>query len=155
LLPSMIRPVSIDELLHAGVAFEVAEILAIARQLIHPADKTPNDARAPFGPPTAQNVFLTPDGTVTCAGCQATPTVSELAIFLQGLMPRGTSGAAGSVRYTLARALHEVDAPPFDSLDDFAAALARYERGDSVSVLRALLDRVARTDGGASLIVER
>jgi hypothetical protein len=151
----MIRRVSIDELVRAGTTLEVAEVLAIARQLISLAERAPHELRAPFGPPCPENVFLDPDGTVVCSGCQTTPTVSELAIFLQGLLPRGTPGLAGSVRYTIARALHEVDAPPFDSLDDFMTALARYEKGDSQAIVRGLLERVVRTEAGAALTVER
>lgn len=151
----MTRRVSIDELVRAGASLEVAEVLAIARQLIHLADRAPHELRAPLGPPCSENVLLDPDGTVFCSGCQTTPTVSELAIFLQGLLPRGTPGVNGSVRYTIARALHEVDAPPFDSLDDFMAALARYERGDSRAIIRGLVERVVHTEAGAALTVER
>ena len=141
--------------MRVGGTLEVAEVLAIARQLIHLADRAPHELHAPLGPPCPANVLLDPDGTVFCSGCQTTPSVSELAIFLQGLLPRGTPGVTGSVRYTIARALHEVDAPPFDSLDDFMAALARYEQGDSRAIVRGLLERVARTEAGAALTVER
>src|SRR5262245_60164003 len=135
----MLRPVSIDELIRVGITLDVGEALAIARQLIHLGDRRPHELRAPLGPPSPQNVFLAPDGTVSCSACQTTPTVSELAIFLQHLLPR-EAGVSGSVRYALARALHEVDAPPFDSLDDFMATIARYERGDSRAIVRSLLD---------------
>jgi len=151
----MIRRVSIDELLRAGTTFDAGEVLAIARELIHPTDPPAYEPRTPFGPPSAENVLVEPDGTVWCSCCQTPPTVSELAIFLQGLLPREAPGVAGSIRYALARALHEVDAPPFDSLDDFVQALSRHDQGDSRAVVRAMLDRVARTEAGAMLNVER
>src|SRR5215510_4335940 len=101
----MLRRVSIDELVRIGITLEVGEVLAIARQLVHLSDHPPHELRAPLRPPCAENVYLDPDGSVFCSGCQTTPSVAELAIFLQDLLPRGTPGVAGSVRYTLARAL--------------------------------------------------
>ena len=45
----------------------------------------------------------------------------------------------GGLRYTIARALLEVDVPPFDSLDDFSRDLARHEHGDRAGIVRRLL----------------
>jgi hypothetical protein len=81
-----------------------------------------------------------------------------VAIFLQGILPSMPSHMVGSVRYLVARALLDVDAPPFDSLEDFSRALARHERGDRTEVVRRLLDR-ARSDilarSGEAALVDR
>jgi hypothetical protein len=54
----------------------------------------------------------------------------------------------GGLRYAIARALLDVDAPPFDSLADFSATLGRFEQGDRRLVLRLLAHR-------AGLVEER
>jgi hypothetical protein len=46
---------------------------------------------------------------------------------------------------TLARALRDVEAPPFDSLLELSAALTRQEQGDRSAVLRDLYARAAAT----------
>jgi hypothetical protein len=66
--------------------------------------------------------------------------VSEAAILLQELLPIGAP-LPGGLRYAIARALHEVDVPPFDSLGDFSNALARFERGDRRAAVRRLWRR--------------
>jgi len=157
------RRISLAELLRADVVLRPEEALAIAQQLIHrssASDPPPSRPNAlPPGPPTPANVFLDGDGSVSCPGCEATLAVSEVAIFLQGILPSMPSHIVGSVRYLVARALLEVDAPPFDSLKDFSHALARHERGDREEVVRRLLDR-ARSDilartGEAALVDRR
>ena len=159
----MRRRISLAELLRADVVLRPEEALAIAQQLIHrssASDPPPSRPNAlPPGPPTPANVFLDGDGSVSCPGCEATLAVSEVAIFLQGILPSMPSHIVGSVRYLVARALLEVDAPPFDSLKDFSHALARHERGDREEVVRRLLDR-ARSDilartGEAALVDRR
>src|SRR5262249_15420438 len=64
-----------------------------------------------------------------------------LAILLQQLLPPGTPKVPGALRYGIARALHDVDAPPFDSIEDFSRALERFETGDRTAVVRALVER--------------
>jgi hypothetical protein len=157
------RQISLAELLRADVALRPEEALAIAQQLMHRSAESgvhPNRPNAlPPGPPTPANVLLDGDGSVSCPACEATLAVSEVAIFLQGILPSMPSHMVGSVRYLVARALLDVDAPPFDSLEDFSRALARHERGDRKEVVRRLLDR-ARSDilarsGEADLVDRR
>jgi hypothetical protein len=139
----MARKISIAELQGRGVAVRPDEAVAVVQQVIaglgrpQAANLTP-----PFGPPSPSTVLLKPDGTVACASCGATIAVSEAARLLQELLPSGLP-VAGGLRYTIARALLEVDAPPFDSLEDFSAALARHERGERTAVVRGLIDRAA------------
>ncbi len=49
----------------------------------------------------------------------------------------------GPLRYALARALHEVAAPPYDSLADFSRALRRFETGHRAAIVRGLHARAA------------
>jgi hypothetical protein len=156
------RQISLAELLRADVVLRPEEALAIAQQLMHrrsASDPQVNRPNAlPPGPPTPTNVFLEGDGSVSCPACEATLAVSEAAIFLQGILPSMPSHMVGSVRYLVARAVLDVDAPPFDSLEDFSRALARHERGDREEVVRRLLER-ARSDilarSGEAALVDR
>jgi hypothetical protein len=138
----MTTTVSIAELLKAGVALEAIEAVAITQQLIQSLKTSPAaDIEPPFGPPTAETVVLDADGSVSCAGCGVTPAISEIAIFLDSLLPHGSPRVPGGVRYAIARALLEVDVAPFDSLDAFSDALARHERGDRADIIRRLVRR--------------
>ncbi|HEY7292696.1 MAG TPA: hypothetical protein VH583_22860 [Vicinamibacterales bacterium] len=94
----------------------------------------------PFGPPTLASVVVDGSGRVACVTCDARLASSEAAIFLQSLL--GSDGQVpGALRYTLARALLEVDAPPFDDVDEFSRALARHERRGRREVVRELCVR--------------
>lgn len=137
---------SIAECRAAGVVFEADEAVAIAQQLITSLRDPLNtdELHAPYGPPSTENVFLEDDGSVACRGCRMTPVVSEVAIFLEDLLPPGSPRVPGGLRYTMARALLNVDVPPFDSVEDFSRDLARHERGNRASLVRRALARVGR-----------
>jgi hypothetical protein len=87
-------------------------------------------------------VFLCDDGSVVCRTCETTPAVSEIAILLEAMLPASTR-APGGLRFTIARALLDVDVPPFDSLDDLSETLRRYERGPRDVVVRRVMERLA------------
>ena len=70
------------------------------------------------------------------------PNRSEAAILIEELLPEGPA-RAGPLRYALARALHEVAAPPYDSLADFSRALRRFETGPRAAIVRGLHARAA------------
>ena len=134
---------SIDELLKAGVILEADEAVAIAQQLIA-ALRDPgetDEVQPPYGPPSTANVFLKADGTVFCRGCKATPVVSEIGNLLDSMLPEGSPRVPGGVRYTIARALLNVDVPPFGSLDELSRDLARHELGDRDAAVRRVLAR--------------
>ena len=135
--------ISIAELRAAGIRFEANEGVAIAQQLISSLQdrNEPDQAQPPYGPPSAANVFLNADGSVVCRGCRTTPTVSEIGIFLDELLISGSPRVPGAVRYAIARALLNVDVPPFDSLDEFSRDLARHERGARADAVRGVLAR--------------
>ncbi|MCU1382457.1 MAG: hypothetical protein JWL71_1154, partial [Acidobacteria bacterium] len=135
---------SLQELIAAGVELTYAEAIAIAQELI---TSVPIDdcAVPPFSAPSLDNVRIYPDGSVECLACGSTPAVSEVARLLEAMLWRedGKSRLPGSLRYTIARAQLEVDAPPFDTVAEFSAALARHERGDRSDIVRALFARAA------------
>jgi hypothetical protein len=137
---------SIAECRAAGVVFEAGEAVAIAQQLITSLrdSLSTDELHTPYGPPSAENVFLEDNGSVACRGCRMTPVVSEVAIFLEDLLPPGSPRVPGGLRYTMARALLNVDVPPFDSVDDFSRDLARHERGNRVTLVRSALARAGR-----------
>ena len=139
----MTESASIAELLRAGVTVEPDEAVVIAQQVIAALgdDGPPVHVDPPFGPPTIETVVLHADGSVACCGCDATPAVSEIARLLQAMLPEGSSRLPGALRYTIARALLDVDAPPFDSIDDFSHALSRFERGNRAHASARVLRR--------------
>jgi hypothetical protein len=136
--------VSVAEVQSAGVTIEAEEAVAIAQQLIAVLrDGQKADVAAPpYGPPTPENVYLAADGAVICRACETTPAVSEMAILLQAMLRAESVRVPGGLRYAMARALLDVDVPPFDSLDDFSETLARYERGPRRQIVRRLLQRL-------------
>lgn len=119
------------------------EAVAIAQQLITSTNADVQGS-SPLGPLSLDNVCLGMDGSVTCGTSIVRPAVSEIGVLLAEMLPReGTTRVPGALRYTIARALLEVDAPPFDSVTHLSAALARHEQGDRVAVLRDLYARAA------------
>jgi hypothetical protein len=136
---------SAADILQAGVTIEPEEAVAIVQQLIAAfrGGRCTEIVEPPFGPPTAERVVIFDDGSVGCRGCETTPAVSEIALLLEALLPPAPARVPGGLRYTIARALLDVDVPPFDSLDELSETLARYERGPREPIVIALLQRVA------------
>jgi WD40 repeat protein len=137
----------LSEIRARGVALSTYEAIAIVQALIH-SDQSASDARPPYGPPTDETVTVDAAGVVACRTCAATPAVSEIAILLQDLLPMGTIGVPGALRYALARALLEVEAPPFDSIEEFSRTLERFEGGERTRLLRDLYQRAVSTRPG-------
>jgi len=130
---------SIAELQGAGVAFEVGETVAIAQLLISCLrDDETRSAEPPHGPLTGANIFLNEDGSVTCLEYETAPAVVDVAIFVEVLLS-ATLRVPGGLRYAVARARRAVDVAPFDSLEEFSEALARYETGPREDLVRGLL----------------
>ena len=148
----MTTTASIAELQRAGVILEAGEAVAIAQQLIQALQESGAGIEPPYGPPTASNVALNADGSVSCAACGTTPAISEMAIFLDSLVPAGSPRVPGGLRYLIARGLLEVDVAPFDSLDAFSEALKRHERGARHEVVRRLLKRAESACAGACVL---
>src|SRR3984893_19337303 len=141
----MTAVLSLRDVIDRGVELRHYEAVAIAQQVITLLD-VDLQLGPPLGPPSLDNVRLGPDGSIVCSGCATSPAVSEIAILLRSMLPRGgTTRVPGALRYTIARALHEVEAPPFDSLADLSSALMHLERLDRSVVLRGLCARAAAT----------
>src|SRR4051812_14710227 len=141
----MTNTASVAEVQRAGVTIEAEEAVAIAQRLIaalRSGDRA-SAAGPPYGPPTPDTVCLGDDGSVVCRTCEATPAVSEIAILLQGMLPPQRR-VPGGLRYTIARALLDVDVPPFDSLDDLSETLQRYQRGPRALIGRRVMRRLGR-----------
>jgi hypothetical protein len=140
---------SAANILQAGLTIEPEEAVAIAQQLIATFRNGPcaEVVEPPFGPPTPERVVLCDDGSVVCRGCETTPAVSEIARLLEALLPPPPARMPGGLRYTVARALLDVDVAPFDSLDDLSETLARYERGPRPQIVIRLLQRFAASRG--------
>jgi hypothetical protein len=134
----MHQEIPLRSVLSHGGAFTPSEAIAVALELIGPVGEE-SDLFPPFGPPTLDNLSVQPDGGLVCRTFAATPAVSEIGILLDSMLPYdGATRVPGALRYTIARALLEVDAPPFDSIHDLAAALLRHVQDDRRAVLRAL-----------------
>jgi hypothetical protein len=101
---------------------------------------------SPHGPLTLHNVEIASDGHLRCTGTAATVSVYEAAALLQELLSAGAGAIPGALRYTLGRALLEVEAPPFDSRQQFSAALERFEDGPRAEVIAALHTRASSRD---------
>jgi hypothetical protein len=139
---------TIAEVSDQGVALTTAEALAIVQLLIEASGH--EEARPPYGPPLPENILIRVDGSVASRGCAVTPTVFEMAILLDQLLPPGQQQVPGALRYTLGRALHEVAAPPFDSLETFSQALRRFEAGGRTEMVRGVFARAAAQESGAA-----
>src|SRR5688572_15483449 len=141
--------VALETLIRRGVVVRPHEAVAIAQQLIHSTVDV--ELTPPLGPPTVESVVIFPDGRVASSSSAATPAVSEVGRLLEAMLPRGHGQSVpGGLRYAVARALLEVDAPPFDSLQALSSSLARFETGDRPQVVRAL---VARAEGAGPRLV--
>ncbi len=136
-------PVALDTLARRGIVLKSHEAVAIVQQLIY------SDAQVvlvpPFGPPTLESVAIYADGRVVSRTSAVTPAVSEIGLLLEEMLPRGRGLLPGGLRYAIARALLEVDAPPFDSIAELSASLIRFETGDRRQVVRALYARATGT----------
>lgn len=126
----------IADLKQYGLTLTAHEAVAIVQQLIR-GERTAG-AEPPYGPPTPENVEVRADGWVVCRSFESTAAAAEVAILLQELLSVGVPPVSGGLRYAIARALHEVDAPPFDSVEEFSDVLARYEPFDRAATVRRI-----------------
>ena len=131
--------VSIAELLGSGVRLTAGEAVAIIRAaLTAQLDPTPaGEPSRQLQESLAETLAVKTDGTIVWLGYTPHSTVSDMALLLRSLIPEDAN-TPGGLRYAIARALREVDAPPFGSTEDFSKALARFEAGDSQAICRRL-----------------
>ena len=69
--------------------------------------------------------------------------------------PAGSSGVPGGLRYAIARAVGEVDAPPFASPEDFSIILSRFQTADGPAVAHGLLARTGENLNARSTVERR
>src|SRR4051794_8655822 len=143
---------TLSELRHSGIELTSEEAVAVAQQLI--ASTPAAGSMLPrLGPPSLENVRVLPDGSVQCGDCGSTLEVPEIGALLAAMLPPGgRKRVAGALRYIIARALQQVDAPRFDSLDDLSKALSRHEGGASADVARQLYSRAVPTTATATTV---
>jgi hypothetical protein len=146
---------SIAELLRSGTTLTVSEAVAIARAALAFDPARATDSKAPSGQPLPDTIFIEADGSIVGLHA-APPATSEVALLLQGLLPPGSPGVPGGLRYAIARALGEVDAPPFASPEDFSIILSRFQTVDGPAVAHGILAHInAGTTPKARETVER
>src|SRR5947207_10092496 len=138
--------VSIAEVMGRGVTIQPHEAVAVAQEVASAAAAEPSTTGSSHAPPALQTVRLGPDGSVTSAASDGVPSISEIATFLQAMLA-SPGKVTGALRFMIARALLEVDVPPFDSLEEFLRVLARFESSDRRAALRLLVERYLSAGG--------
>jgi hypothetical protein len=131
--------VSLAELIRAGITPNADAAVAIVRALIRERSSSAASLPTTDDTPLSEDIYLAPDGTVLCGNGQR-PALSDVALFLRQLLPAGAA-IPGGLQYAIARALLEVDAPPFGSVEEFSSALARFERSDRGQAVRGLVEK--------------
>jgi hypothetical protein len=135
----MLRAGKLQDVIDTGVSFTWAEAVAVVQQVIacHERER----AGAPTAP-CLENLWIAPDGAVLCEGGWPALTVGDAAMLLETCLRRaGETNVPGGLRYTLARAMRQVDAPPLDSIAALAMALSRHERAQASAILSDLYSR--------------
>ena len=147
--PAMSNRVSLAELAAADIRLRPGEAVTIVSAICeqHLNGSLP-------GIPSPGVIRLTRDGHVIVEGPITTAdVVVRAALLLTDLLPGYDAlpeyRASGALRLVIARGLGSIDLPPYASLDEFRAALARFATEDVAEVSRALFSaweraRVAR-----------
>jgi len=133
----MSRAKTLAELVDRGVRFEVDEAVAVTQRIA----TSNHGADAAHRVRSLDTVWLDSDGSVTCTAGASEPAVVEMGQLLHSMLPYDGTRMPAALRYVIARALMRVEAPPFDSLEDFASALQRFAPPDPSAVLRQLFAR--------------
>src|SRR5215471_19116986 len=144
----MATRVSLAELAAAGFVLHSAETVAIVLDLCRQLER--GEIR---GIPSTHVIRLTPDGAVVAEGPITTdrPPIAKAAQLLNDLLPAFDAPPAfrvpGGLRLVVARALGTLDLPPFESLNEFCAAVSRFAADDLTSTARNLYRawEIART----------
>src|SRR5262245_32014171 len=130
---------SLAELVAAGFVLHPAEAAAVVVDLCRQLDRG-----AIRGIPSTHVIRLTPDGAVVAEGPITTdrPPVAKAAQLLNDLLPPFNAPppyrVPGGLRLVVARALGTLDVPPFASLEEFRAAIARFAADDLAAAARNL-----------------
>lgn len=130
---------SIADLSAAGLRLRAVEAVTIARALTLRAHR----GELP-GIPSSTVLRFTADGDVVCEGpVAAGQSVERAGRLLESLLPGFDAPpefrVPGALRLIVARALGTLDLPPYDTLDTFADAIARFGADDMATLIRGLV----------------
>ena len=147
----MTHRLSLAELESAQIRLRPAEAVALVAEICRQ-----NLARILPGIPSPGVVRLLRDGGIEIEGPvrASHDDVARAATLLETLLPGFDAApeyrAGGALRLLIARALGTLDLPPFESLEDFTAALARFTTLDARETAAALFvawqDAAARSE---------
>ena len=135
----MVNRVSLAELQSAQIQLRPAEAVALVSEICRQ-----NLARILPGIPSPGVIRLLRDGGIAIEGPvrASHDDVARAATLLSTLLPEFDAApeyrASGALRLLIARALGSIDLPPFASLEDFTAALARFTTLDAAETAAAL-----------------
>ena len=135
----MTNRVSLAELASAQIRLRPAEAVALVSEICRQ-----NLARILPGIPSAGVIRLLRDGGIAIEGPvrASHDNVAGAAALLNALLPGFETApefrASGALRLLIARAIGTLDLPPFESLEDFTAALARFTTLDAGETAAAL-----------------
>ena len=135
----MINRVSLAELASAQIRLRPVEAVAIVAEICRQ-----NLARVVPGIPSPGVIRLLRDGGIAIDGPvrASHDDVARAATLLNTLLPGFETSpefrASGHLRLLIARALGTLDLPPFQSLEDFTVALARFNTLDARDTAAAL-----------------
>ncbi len=144
----MTSDVSLAELAAADIQLRPAEAASVVAELCrqHTLEEIP-------GLPSPGIIRVTRDGQVLARGPipKEEASVSRAGQLLDDLLPGADAPAeyraSGGLRLVVARAIGTLDLPPYASLDEFRAALARFSGPDPVATRRDLFRRWAEAQG--------
>jgi hypothetical protein len=137
---SQVSTISIADLEAAGLQLRPFEAVTLAREV---AQQVVRGALP--GVPSVHVLRLTPDGRIVVegpveAGGRPVPRAGQLLdALLPGFDAPQELRVPGALRLVVARALRTLDLPPFQSLESFIDALARFAAADSGPVVRDLV----------------
>ena len=150
----MATRVSLAELAAAGVVLHPAEAAAVVVDLCRQLGRG-----AIRGIPSTHVIRLTPDGAVVAEGPITTdrPPIAKAAQLLNDLLPPFDAPppyrVPGGLRLVVARALRTLDVPPFESLDEFCAAISRFAAADLSTTARNLYHALEIADAPQVLTI--
>ena len=135
----MTNRVSLAELAAAQIRLRPAEAVALVSEICRQ-----NLASILPGIPSPGVIRLSRDGGIAIEGPvrASQDDVARAATLLETLLPGFEAApefrASGALRLLIARALGTLDLPPFESLEDFTAAIARFTTLDAGETARSL-----------------
>lgn len=134
---------TLQQAIDAGVTVTSEEAVAIVQELIASAAHNDESDESPVAAvPMVDDIHIQSDGSVRSLRTPACLTVRGAGELLDAILPKGEGARVpGPIRYIVARALGQVDAPSFESIAALSAALSRHEHRDRAAVLHDLCAR--------------